>query len=239
MQLLEGLEALDLGLFIRAHSTLVISDLQLGYEEHLNRKGYLLPRQQYELLMKRIEPMLAKARPRSIVLNGDIKHEFGDISETEWRLVLKFLDFLSGKCEVKIIKGNHDVQLFPILKKRGFETIDHLSLDDIYICHGDIIPSGSVFKRSRTVIIGHEHPALGLRDSGRIERYKCFLRGIYEKKDIIVLPSCNPLIEGSDMLSEKPLSPFLKGNLDDFSVFVVSGKILDFGKISELRKRFD
>ncbi|HIH13976.1 MAG TPA: hypothetical protein HA224_01850 [Nanoarchaeota archaeon] len=53
-------------------------------------------------------------------------------------------------------------------------------------------------------------------------------------KNLIVLPSFNPLKEGVDVLSEKIKSPFIK-NLSNFEVFAVAepGKVLYFGKVKQ------
>ena len=50
------------------------------------------------------------------------------------------------------------------------------------------------------------------------------------------MPSFNFITEGSDILHEKPLSPFLKNNaLNEFEVFGVENfEILYFGKIGDI-----
>jgi len=53
---------------------------------------------------------------------------------------------------------------------------------------------------------------------------------------LIVTPSCNMLIEGTDILKDKLLSPYLK-NIEDFEVFIIEDKIYDFGKIKKLKKK--
>ena len=60
---------------------------------------------------------------------------------------------------------------------------------------------------------------------------QCFLKGKWKKKELIAVPSFNPLVEGSDVLKEKLLSPFLE-NIDDFEVYITSGEeTYDFGFI--------
>ena len=34
-----------------------------------------------------------------VIINGDLKHEFGTISETEWRNTLGIIDFLLKQCK--------------------------------------------------------------------------------------------------------------------------------------------
>ena len=88
-------------------------------------------------------------------------------------------------------------------------------------------------------MIGHEHPAIGLRSNLRIEHYKCFLKGKFSKQDLIVMPSFNLVTEGGNILKEKLLSPYLK-NIGTFEVYVVGEKdknnknVFYFGKIGNL-----
>src|SRR3989338_9988496 len=193
------LQIIDLCLYLKKHNALVISDIHIGYEEALNKQGILIPRLQFQQTMKRIENAMnlaLKANNQSkfdlIIINGDLKHEFGTISETEWRQTLKFLDFLSAKTEkIILIKGNHDTILEPIAKKRNLEMVDEYALADAkdhtsyeyYFCHGDKIPKTAAFKKAKTVIIGHEHPAIALKEDLRVEKFKCFLFGKYTDKE--------------------------------------------------------
>ena len=167
-----------------------------------------------------------------IIINGDIKHEFGKILETEWRYLIRFFDFLNNYCnEIILIKGNHDLVLSPVARKRNIHIVDYYILDNILLTHGDKIVKD--IKKIKTIIIGHEHPAISLRKDNRVEKYKCFLKGTYKGKTLVVQPSFNPLVEGSDITKEEILSPYLN-NLDNFDVFVVEDKIYGFGKVKNL-----
>ncbi len=235
MEILKDIEIVDLGLFLKEEKILIIADLHIGYEESLNKQGVLLPRFQFADLIKRLKRILKQVKPKLIIINGDLKHEFGQISETEWRQTLKVLDFLTRKAEVVLLKGNHDTILGPIAQKRNLEIKDYYKTNNIYICHGHKIPEDKDFKKAKTVIIGHEHPAVGIREYPRIERFKCFLLGKYKNKKLIVQPSMNPIAEGTDVLSEKPLSPFLEQNIDNFEVFVIEKEVYKFGKLIKLK----
>ena len=100
------------------------------------------------------------------------------------------------------------------------------------------MPSKILLKSVKTIIIGHEHPAINLTSGARVEKYKCFLLGKFEKKNLIVMPSCNLLIEGTDVLSGNFLSPYLiNSNIETFEVFVTLNEIYSFGKIKTLRSK--
>ena len=51
------------------------------------------------------------------------------------------------------------------------------------------------------------------------------------------MPSFNFVSIGSNILKEKILSPYIK-NISDFSVFVVSDKVYNFGKVRGLNWTF-
>jgi putative SbcD/Mre11-related phosphoesterase len=236
MDIISGIEIIDLALYLRRQNILVLSDTHIGYEESLNKQGVMIPRTAFKDLLIRIEKILNKLpKLDKIIINGDIKHEFGKISETEWRNTLKFIDFLSRYSkEIILIKGNHDKILEPIANKRNIKIQDYLKLNDVLIMHGDKLPTKGLLDNTKTIIIGHEHPAITIRDNSRAEKYKCFLKGKYKRKDIIIQSSFNLVTEGTDITQEKLISPFLKQNLDDFEVFIVSDKIYKFGRLRQI-----
>ena len=146
------------------------------------------------------------------------------------------MDFLLKKYKVTIIKGNHDTILTYIVQKRDIELKQYYKINNFFICHGDRLMENLDFFNSNTIIIGHEHPAISISKNSRSETFKCFLIGKYKNKNLIVMPSFNILIEGSNILKEKLLSPFLKkSNLDDFEIYVVADKIYNFGKLKNVK----
>ncbi len=216
--------------------TLIVADLHIGAEEALNKQGFMIPRFQFLQMRDDLIRVIEDKSYERIVINGDLKHEFGTISETEWTNTLKLLDMLSKHCrKIVLVKGNHDTLLGPIANKCNVEVSDNYTVGDVLICHGNHIPYGPVFERSKTVIIGHEHPAVSFKRHGRVENFKCFLHGSYRGKNLIVMPSFNTLSAGSNILSVKTLSPFLDQGLDDFEVFAVGDKVYPFGKVSILK----
>ena len=233
MQIAKNIEIIDLCLYLRKEKILVLADTHIGYEEALNKRGVLIPRFQFKEIIGRLEKILDKVKPDKIIINGDIKHEFGTISEQEWRHALRLLDFLSKHCkEIVLIKGNHDTILGPIAKKRNVKVVDSFKVKDVLILHGHKVPKE--LKGVKTIIIGHEHPAVSLKEESRIEIYKCFLKGKFKRKVLIVQPSFNLVTEGTDVLKEKLLSPFLKQDLSNFECFIVGDKVYDFGKLKKL-----
>lgn len=235
MHILPGVRIIDLALLFEKESILCFSDTHIGYEDSLAKQGLMMPKQQFELTLKRLEKILDKAGPvETILINGDIKDDFGEITDAEWRELKQLFGFLDTKANnIILIKGNHDTFLPPIAKKFEITLLEKYEQGEFCFIHGDILPD----TKKRVIIIGHEHPALTMRDGSRRESFKCFLLGKYKKHELIVLPSFNQITEGHDILDGDRQSPLLE-NIDSFDVFVAGDEPLAFGKVRDLKKRF-
>ena len=232
LEILPGFKAVGLSLHLPEHSALVFADVHLGFEGALNRQGVLVPPFQYREVTEHLNLALKAARPKKVVINGDLKHEFGGISGQEWAEVMRFLDGLNGY-DVTLVKGNHDTIIGPIAGRGNVKLVNDLKLGTTLFVHGDKEP-GSL-KGVKTVVIGHEHPCIGLSEEGRVENVKCFLVGRWKGRNLIVLPSLNFVTEGVDVLKEKLLSPLLQGDISGFKAFgVEEGRILYFGRVGDL-----
>ncbi|MEM4637838.1 MAG: metallophosphoesterase [Candidatus Woesearchaeota archaeon] len=232
MKILEKINAEDL--FLVIEDFIVLSDIHIGYEESLNKNGFLLPISNTYEIKKKIKMVTSNKNINKIILNGDIVHSFGKISSTEKKAIYSFLKFLKDTFdELIIIKGNHDKILKYIVKEK---IHDEYVIKNILITHGDIINKKSSDKNIKTIVIGHEHPSITISSGYRQEKYKCFLKGKYLNKNLVIMPSCNMLVEGTDILKDKTLSPYIK-EIEQFKVYIVEDKIYDFGKISSIKKR--
>ncbi len=239
MKILPGIEIKGKSLWFPKKKILIVADLHLGYEESLNEQGLLVPRLMFKQTKKEIKELL-KLKPRLIIINGDLKHRFGKISQQEWHECFEILDILLKKCKVILIKGNHDTILEPIAKKKGLEIKDFYCFNKSNICvtHGHKIFSNKKVHNSKVLIIGHEHPAISIKEGIKSEKYKCFLLGRWKRKKMIVMPSFLTISIGYDMKNEKPLGPYLNSrNIRNCEVFIVgeNNKIYRFEKIRNMK----
>lgn len=244
----------DLAIYLKNQDTLIISDTHIGREESMQKSGINIPSSQFQDLKKRLEQILKQQQFKRIVINGDVKHEFTKISDTEWSHTLKIIDLLSNHTkELILIKGNHDNILDPITTKRKNLIVqDYLVLDTILITHGHKIlddfdlgenqdknktdSSSKTLKDINTIIIGHEHPAITLSDNLRKETYKCFLKTKYKDKTLITLPSFDQFSIGSNILEQSILSPYLKqSDLNNTEVYIVLKEVMYFGIVKDLQ----
>lgn len=237
MEIEKGIEIKNKALWLVKQKVLILADLHIGYEDALASEGILVPKLTFGDMKREIQKLL-KLKPKTVVINGDLKHEFGEISRQEWQDTLEILDILMKKSKVVLIKGNHDTILEPIARKKGLKVVNFYIADDIVILHGHkILLDKEIYaKKIKTIVIGHEHPAVSIREDVKSELYKCFLKGKWHGKRLVVMPSFFSVYEGSDVRREELLSPFLL-NIRDFNVFVLDekGKVYDFGKLREIR----
>lgn len=212
--------------------TLVITDIHLGYETSMQKRGVLIPKVQIKQVKDDLTSLLAKTNPKQVVINGDLKHDFGTISEQEWREILQLVDIVQEKAELILIQGNHDAIMKVIARKKNLKLCDYYIVDDYFICHGDKLFEVEEFDSCKHVVIGHDHPAFMLRDGPKTEKFKCYMITSYEGKELIVLPSFTTLNEGTNIEEARFLSPYLKG-VKKCNVHICGddGQVLDFGEI--------
>ena len=98
MEILPGIRIVDLGLYLEKHKTLVFSDFHMGYEDTMIGVGALVPKFALKDTMHRLGRIFSTLKGcDAVILNGDLKHEFGRISRQEWKDTLKLLDYLLTK----------------------------------------------------------------------------------------------------------------------------------------------
>lgn len=231
-------EFIDKALWFPEQKILVISDLHIGFEDWLNASGIFLPRFQFKQIFEDLKKIFSTAgKVQEVIINGDLKHEFGLISDQEWYETQEILDFLKEKSKkVVLVKGNHDSILEPIARRKEIEIRDFYVKNDVCFMHGGRLFSEALEKKIKILVLGHRHPAIVLSDRYKQERYKCFLAGKWKGKNVVVLPSFFPLVEGSDVLNiEENNKMFIpESKLRGFEVFAVGDKVYRFGKVKKI-----
>ena len=216
-------------LWLERERTVVIADLHLGFEGALFEEGFALPRFQKRAMLQRLGKLLRKYSPGKLIIAGDLKHEFSRNLAQEWAEVNDVLDFLEGRVELAVIRGNHDNYLRTILARRSLELPKVVRGRRRTFAHGH-----EEVDWKGLLVMGHEHPSARLRDEiGASIKVPCFLVG----KDVVVLPAFSPLAYGTDVTAMAPISPPLRGlDFGDLRVFTVDEKVglLDFGPVKGL-----
>ena len=245
MNIDENLWIVGLGLYVRDLDALLVADLHLGYEEALSEQGIYVPPVQLKTIKRLLGLMLDQTKTSRLIILGDVKHEFGSALRQEWREVLDLFSWLKDRgVRVEVVRGNHDNFLIPILKRLEVPLHDPALVEEGYaFIHGHKPPSPEVLSEGvKTLIIGHEHPAILFRDELGIKmKFKCFLKGNFEGRDVIVLPALSPLMPGTEVNLTEParlLSPILRAsNIDLYRVYVVDieAGVYDFGTLANVK----
>jgi uncharacterized protein len=232
----DDLTLVENAVYLPTEQALIISDLQLGHEQQLRDLGSNILFEQGLQMIGLLETLIDQTKAKTLIINGDLKHEFGRITPQERRDIIKLLTTFKEKIEIIVVRGNHDTLTEILTKEVGVQMVNEWYSGGFYAVHGHELPkeTNKHFKECHTIVIGHVHPAIRLDDGVRNERYKCFLVGKYKGKRLIVLPSFSTIVEGSDILKVASNSPFLQGNSSH--VFVLADEIRPFGKVSDLRR---
>lgn len=211
--------------------TLAVADLHLGYAWAHRAEGQLLPVETGEDSTERLLLLMARYRPEEVVLLGDIVHRAVDVpalhSELRW-LALN----VGERARLRLIGGNHDRELAASLAAAGIalEVGRSTTVGPHLLLHGDEPDEAMAKTRLRElsalggrVILGHEHPAIGLSD-GVASHVKCpcFVIG----KDFLVLPAFSQWAAGGDIRTYGFTSPYARLQPAERAVAIVAGKLL-------------
>lgn len=224
------------------NDTMVVADLHLGYEGVLATSGLFMPRVSLRDVVEKIERVLRRHEGlRTLVVNGDLKHEFSELHKFEWKDVDGFVKYAIEKFEnLIVVRGNHDNYLKILLKKYGLELHESYSTNGFLFIHGDKA-SLDIFSQ-KNVILGHEHPAMVVKDSVNVKaKVPCFLYGKINRSNVLVLPAFSPIFPGSDIISlpqSALLSPILrKHGIDSMKVYAcLESEILEFPEIGVIKR---
>src|SRR2546427_9747964 len=174
--------------------------------------------------------MLDRGKAEKVVIAGDFKHEFSKNLVDEWVEVKQVLRFLKDRVTPILVRGNHDNYLATILGDLNLSLNARADLGGYTIVHGH-----EEVSTLHPIIMGHEHPAGGLRAQlGAVVSVPAFLA----TDRLMVLPAFSPLALGADVSSYPYLSPILNRTpIDDARVIAVDEKegLLGFGTLAGLK----
>lgn len=198
----------DYCVWYEPRETIILADFHLGLEASLKDDGVSLPRFQKGEILDRLSTIIDKYEPRTVIVNGDFKHEFGKNRKEEFYEVMDVMDYIVENSTLLVVRGNHDNFLKTITEKKGVTMYEKkMSLDKITLSHGH-----EKTEHDGLLIVGHEHPSLKIRDEmGAVVKIPCYLYS--EEEEVLVLPAFSPLSEGRDMIRA---GKFISDGLNDW-----------------------
>ncbi|WP_340100264.1 metallophosphoesterase [Salinibaculum salinum] len=211
--------------------TLVFADCHVGRGPSSDVE---LPMGDGSDMIARIEALLARHDPETMVVAGDLLHSFRTIPRTVERVV----DGVSAAAReagtrMVVTPGNHDTLLNSVWD--GPTEPAH-RVGDTVVCHGHEAPDADADR----YVVGHDHPTINIEG----QRRPCYLAGesVYRGADVVMLPAFNRLLRGvevNEMRSDDFMSPLIT-DADAFAPVVVDedrDETLSFPPLGEFRHR--
>lgn len=232
--------------FLPKEKILIISDLHIGLEHELHKKGIKIP-SQAEKFKKIIDHLIDLKKAKTLIILGDIKHEVPGISYREMREIPKLFERLMEKVTIHVIKGNHDGNISTLLpEKIKIHPPNGFKIARYGFFHGHAWPSKELMECDY-LFMGHVHPIIELKDklgyrfseqvwvkakldSEKIEKkYKIKKHG---KLNLFIFPAFNKLLGG--LVLNKPeqeefLGPLLRKNILEIKkaeIYLLDGTFL-------------
>lgn len=166
-------------IYFTKHKLLAISDLHLGKSAHFRQAGVPVPATVAQQDLIRLDEILQKYKPATLLINGDMFHHGlnADINEFyQWRKKYQQTSFL-------LVKGNHDR-----LANADYASMD-IQIHEPSFCVGPfcfIHDAPKCTEEELYPISGHIHP--GVTVVGRAKqrlKFPCFYFG----EDYAVMPA--------------------------------------------------
>jgi putative SbcD/Mre11-related phosphoesterase len=230
-------------------NTLLISDLHLGLEKEMARKGFRLPAYSVKMVA-RVRDLADRYHATSLAVLGDVKHTVGKVEDIDWGVVPWFFDTMLDLFEtVDVVPGNHDGNIKTVLPPKvklhpSHGVVIGQGRGKIGLAHGHAWPSREAIA-TRNLVIGHSHFTYEMKDSlGSRTRESVWVSATYDvhqlmegagyesrtkgKGKLTVMPSFNRMVGGQPINRSKSFQfgPVLSSrsvSLEEADIFLMDG----------------
>lgn len=230
-------------------STLLISDLHLGLEKEMAKKGFRLPAYSVRMV-ERVKGIAERYGTKRLAVLGDVKHTVGKVEDIDWSVVPWFFDTMLDLFEaVEVVPGNHDGNIKTVLPPRvklhpSQGTVLGSGRGRVGLAHGHAWPSEEAIA-TRNLVIGHSHFTYEVRDAlGSKSREAVWVTADYDvaqlmegagysskakgKGKLTVMPPFNRLVGGQPINRSRSFEfgPVLSSrslSLRDADIFLTDG----------------
>ncbi len=229
--------------------TLLISDLHLGLEKEMAKKGFRLPAYSVKMV-ERVKNISERYGTKRLMVLGDVKHTVGKVEDIDWGVVPWFFDTMLDLFEgVGVVPGNHDGSIKTVLPPRVMlypsqGTVLGSGRGRIGVAHGHAWPSEEAIA-ARNLVIGHSHFTYEMRDAlGSRSREAVWVTADYDVAELMegagyrskergrgkltVMPPFNRLVGGQPINKSKSFEfgPVLSSrsvSLKEADIFLTDG----------------
>ena len=218
--------------YLEAADALVLADVHLGRAEDSNVQ---FPVGEREDVLDRLEALLARFEPGTVVVAGDLLHAFGEFPPAVADAVGAFERAVAeAGAELVVTPGNHDALIEKVFDEPT--PAERRLSDGTVVCHGHEQPE----ERGNRYVFGHDHPAIEIEG----KRHPCFLygEGVFRGADVLVVPAFTRLARGAAvnrMYGPDFMSPVLARGVEAYCPIVYdedAGEPLAFPPLGDLRK---
>ncbi len=190
-------------------TTLLVSDLHLGLEKEMAKKGFSLPAYSVKMV-DRIRDLAERHRASRLAVLGDVKHTVGKVEDIDWGVVPWFFDTMLDLFEsVEVVPGNHDGNIRTVLPPRvklhsSHGTVMGAGRGRIGVAHGHAWPSEEAIF-TKNLVIGHSHFTYEMRDAlGTRTRESVWVSATYDVAQLMEGAGYRSKAEGEGRLTVMP-----------------------------------
>lgn len=189
--------------------TLLVSDLHLGLEKEMAKKGFSLP--PYSIKMVgRIRDLAERHHATGLAVLGDVKHTVGKVEDIDWGVVPWFFDTMLDLFEaVDVVPGNHDGNIRTVLPPRvklhpSQGTVIGQGRGRVGLAHGHAWPSEEAIA-TKNLVIGHSHFTYEMKDSlGSRTRESVWVSAKYDVPQLMEGAGYRSRVKGKGRLTVMP-----------------------------------
>ena len=192
-----------------SQSTLLISDLHLGLEKEMAKKGFSLPAYSIKMV-GRIRDLAERYRATSLAVLGDVKHTVGKVEDIDWGVVPWFFDTMLDLFEaVEVVPGNHDGNIRTVLPPRvklhpSQGTVIGQGRGRVGLAHGHAWPSEEAIA-TKSLVIGHSHFTYEMKDAlGSRTRESVWVSATYDVPQLMEGAGYHSRVKGKGKLTVMP-----------------------------------
>ncbi|MFC6988447.1 metallophosphoesterase [Haloplanus sp. GCM10025708] len=225
---------------IGGERALVVADYHAGIEAGLRYERGVELESRADERRARLLALCDRTDPDRVIVLGDLAHRIGDPGTVERKELTALVDAVTDRVPMTLVPGNHDAGLDDAYGDRiDVAPPEGVRLGDVGLLHGHTWPDPTVLG-AKTVCLGHEHPAVRLRDSvggSRVER--AWLRGrlrrgpfeergddaVWNDPELVVFPAFNDRSGGTwiNVDGQSFLAPFLPDAVDSAEAYLLDG----------------
>lgn len=178
----------DRAVMLPEHDALIAGDFHFGYGDTPELRGH----GQYTAQSRRLTALIDTHAPETLVLNGDIFHEFPfpDAGIDALESICEAMEAIDGRVVATV--GNHEEAVggFGTALPDQIDTGIEIGLGDVRVLHGHHTPTTP----ADLFVIGHVHPCAP--DAGHVTPCYLFGDAASYDTDVLVLPAFNPALSG-------------------------------------------